>query len=223
MKAYRLKITLKSDATFGRGDGMAGVVDVEVQHDGFGLPFLSGRTLKGLLGAECADILFALQYACPPQTTRWTTAANRLFGASGGNLSGEGNLIVGSAVLPQDLRDAIGYEVESGNLTQTDILETFTALRRQTAMDAETGAPKKETLRTMRVILRETIFEAPLDFRKEPEADELSLLSAAIKAFRRAGSGRNRGRGRLTAELCDGTLTCLTDIHFSEFRKAVAG
>ncbi len=223
MKAYRLRITLKSDATFGRGDGMAGVVDAEVQHDGYGLPFLSGRTLKGLLGAECADILFALQHACPTQTGRWEAAAERLFGASGGNLLGGGNLVVGPAELPPDLREALAYEVESGNLTQTDILETFTALRRQTAMDAETGSPKKETLRTMRVILRETVFEASLGFRREPETDEPALLSAAVKAFRRAGTGRNRGRGLLLTGLYDTDSKCLTDVLFEDFRKAVGG
>lgn len=61
MRTYWLKFTLKSDATFGRGDGVAGMVDSEVQHDSYGLPYLGGRTIKGLLGEECASILFALR------------------------------------------------------------------------------------------------------------------------------------------------------------------
>jgi len=61
MMTFLLKFTLESDATFGRGDGVAGVVDSEVQHDPYGFPYLGGRALKGLLGDECANILFALE------------------------------------------------------------------------------------------------------------------------------------------------------------------
>lgn len=46
---YSIKIKLLSDTTFGRGDGVAGLVDQEVEHDQYGFPFLRGRTLKGLL------------------------------------------------------------------------------------------------------------------------------------------------------------------------------
>ena len=50
MPSYQLRLTLLSDATFGSGDGVAGLVDAEVQHDYVGLPFLGGRTLKGFAG-----------------------------------------------------------------------------------------------------------------------------------------------------------------------------
>jgi len=223
MTGYRLRIALISDATFGRGDGLAGVVDAEVQHDAYGLPFLGGRALKGLLGAECADILFVLEKALPRQeANRWKEAANRLFGVSGGTLRGEAIMRVGPARLPDDLRAAIARDVRQGRLTRADVLESLTALRRQTAMDVETGAPKKETLRTMRVILRNTVFEAALDFTPSPNNDDLALLAACTKALRRAGTGRNHGRGRLKAELCDADGQPVTEIHFEEFRKAVS-
>ena len=74
MTEYRLKLDLLSDATFGRGDGLAGVVDAEVQHDNAGLPYLAGRTLKGLLGAECADIVYAIGRQ-PGGQTKWVESA----------------------------------------------------------------------------------------------------------------------------------------------------
>ncbi len=89
MPSYQLRLTLLSDATFGRGDGVAGLVDAEVQHDDVGLPFLGGRTLKGLLGAECADIVYALERGRPDQAERWRTAEKRLFGRSGAALEGQ--------------------------------------------------------------------------------------------------------------------------------------
>ncbi len=222
MTSYCLEIELESDATFGRGDGVAGLVDVEVQHDAHGLPYLGGRALKGLLNAECTDIVFALERACQQQEfERWRTACQRLFGLRGAALQGEAIMCVSAARLPADLSAAVAQDVREKKLTRADVLETLTALRRQTAMDPVTGAPKKKTLRTMRVILRETLFQARLDFVQEPSADDLALLAACVKAFRRAGTGRNRGRGRVKAELYDSQGQAVTDAHFKDFQEAV--
>ena len=222
MRTYWLQIDLESDATFGRGDGVAGLVDAEVQHDDYGLPYLGGRALKGLLGAECADILFALGEIDGDAAERWVAAGHRLFGRTGSRLEGEANLLVGPARMPEDLRKAVAQDVRDGRLAREEVLESLTTLRRQTAMDPESGAPKKETLRTMRVILRGTPFRARLEFVQDPTADELALLAACAKALRRAGTGRNRGRGKLHAELLDGAGEPETDL-FDGFRKAVVG
>lgn len=226
MKEYTLKLKLLSDATFGRGDGVAGLVDVEVQHDRYGLPYLGGRALKGLLGAECDDLVFALDKA--GQGERWQATADRLFGRSGATMQGQAILRVGPARLPDDLRQAIALQIEREKktrvpdpLTREDVLETLTTLRRQTAMDPETGAPLKETLRTLRLVLRGTSFTSRLTFLQEPEDDDLALLAATVKALRRAGTGRNRGRGQLQAELLDGAGQPVTDTFFETFRKAV--
>lgn len=76
-------------------------------------------------------------------------------------------------------------------------------------------------MRTMRVILRGTVFRAPLDFVVEPHPNDLALLAACVKALRRAGTGRNRGRGRMQAELLGENDHPVTDALFAEFRKAV--
>jgi CRISPR/Cas system CSM-associated protein Csm3 (group 7 of RAMP superfamily) len=217
MKAYILKFVLESDATFGRGDGVAGVVDVEVQHDEWGCPYLGGRSLKGLLVCECAEILAALPEAIRP---RWERAAQRLFGNPGSTLEDNALLFTGDARLPDDLCAAIAQDVQGGKVRREEVVESLTALRRQTAMD-ESGVPKEHTLRTMRVILRETPFEARLRFAETPNEDDLALLAACVKAFRRAGTGRNRGRGRLRAELLDASHQPITDVCFAVFRKGV--
>lgn len=222
MRELYLNLTLLSDATFGRGDGVAGLVDVEVQHDAVGLPYLGGRALKGLLGAECADILFALQKADSSQAERWQRAATRLFGRSGARLDGEAIMRVGPARLPQDLQAALGRDIERGTLTRAEVLDMLTTLRRQTAMD-ETGAPRKETLRTLRVIIRDTTFTSHFFFTEEPTADDLALLAATTKALRRVGTGRNRGHGRVRAALIASDGEDVTDTYFSTFQKAVKG
>lgn len=220
MEKYRLCITLLSDATFGRGDGVAGLVDAEVQHDEAGLPFLNGRTLKGLLGAECADILYGLSQSRKAQSEKWQMAGDRLFGKSGAALEGGAILRIGQASLPDDLKQALLCDIQNEFYTAADVLDTLTALRRQTAMD-EWGVPKESTLRTMRVILRGTVFWADLEFIEPPLEEDTALLAATIKAFRRAGTGRNRGRGRISAELFDEKGAPVTDEWFDHFRKAV--
>ncbi len=218
MNTFRLKITLKSDATFGRGDGVAGVVDSEVQHDAYGLPYLGGRALKGLLGEECANILFALGQQ--GRAEGWYAAAQRLFGSPGSSNEDQSLLHIGDARLPEDLRRAVEGGIERGELTREQVLHSLTAIRRQTAMNVE-GAPQKETLRATRVVLRQTPFEAVLTFLADPTEEDLALLAACVKALRRAGTGRNRGRGELEARLYDAQGQDVTDNHFARFREMV--
>lgn len=220
MIEYTLKLELLSDTTFGRGDGVAGLVDTEVQHDDVGLPYLGGRALKGLLAAECDDLVYALQKQGAAQAARWQRAAERLFGQSGATLTGAALMHVGPARLPRDLHDVLAQDIANRRISRTEVLETLTTLRRQTAMD-ESGAPRKETLRTLRVILRDTTFSARLTFAAPPGDDALALLAATVKALRRAGTGRNRGRGKLQASLYNEAGEPVTDTLLSLFRKAV--
>lgn len=217
MNTYILRFVLESDAAFGRGDGVAGVVDAEVQHDQWGCPYLGGRALKGLLVGECAEIWAAL----PDRVgLRWEKAARRLFGSPGSEMEDGALLAIGDARLPSNLRLAIQRDIQRAKVRREEVLASLTALRRQTAMD-ETGVPKEHALRTTRVILRQTPFEAKLHFAKELEQDDLALLAACVKAFRRAGTGRNRGRGRLKAELLDASRQPITDKYFAIFKEGV--
>ena len=65
MIKYQLKIKLLSDSTFGRGDGVAGLIDQEVEHDSSGFPYLRGRTVKGLLREECDNLIVTLPVTLP--------------------------------------------------------------------------------------------------------------------------------------------------------------
>lgn len=232
MSAYWLRIDLLSDTTFGRGDGVAGLVDVEVQHDEYGLPFLGGRTLKGLLTAASAELLFALRSAGAPGLDTWEACAKTLFGEPGSREEDGGNLHVGDAHLPDDLRTVIAWQAARPNppLKREQVLESLTALRRQTAMDVETGAPKENTLRTVRVILRDTPFAARLDLLATgglTEDELLAYLAACAKAFRRAGTERNRGRGKLAASLYGDNpfaddAQAITESYFERFAQEVS-
>ncbi len=216
-----LHLQLKSDATFGRGDGIAGLVDEEVEHDAAtGLPYIRGRTLKGLLVEECANLLFALSQHDVAMQHRFDGAAKKLFGQPGSTLEDDAIMRVGAALLPQALRRAVEADINTNppRLQPADVLAALTAIRRQTAVDETTGAPEPHSLRAMRVVLRETPFVAQLDFASDPSEDALALLAACAMSLRRAGTGRNRGRGRLDAWLVDKPFTAR---HFARFAEAL--
>lgn len=220
MSNYTIIITLLSDTTFGRGDGVAGLVDQEVEHDRYGFPYLRGRTLKGLLSEECDNLVAVL----PDDSQRqdWQKISNELFGVPGSTLDIQGKIHLGDACLPNDLRTEVAAQIDSEekkkqrnnykpNLTPTDILESLTTIRRQTAINTETGISADHSLRSARVILRELIFESnilfesELDENSEDDQDMLALLTLGTLALRRIGSGRNRGKGHVKCSLYDST------------------
>ncbi|NEP57871.1 MAG: RAMP superfamily protein [Symploca sp. SIO2G7] len=228
MSTYILKIKLLSDTTFGRGDGVAGLVDQEVEHDRYGFPYLRGRTLKGLLSEEC-DNLIAV-FPDEHQRQHWQKIANDLFGKPGSTLDTQAKIHVGDACLPSDLRHAIAAQLDAEQdkknsrykpaLTSTDILESLTTIRRQTAINPEDGASAEHSLRSARVILRELPFESKLLFEtelnqgSEKDKDMLTLLAVGTLALRRIGSGRNRGRGHVQCSLYQSQNEITQDINY---------
>lgn len=213
-----LKLRLKSAATFGRGDGVAGLIDREIEYDRHGFPYLKGKTLKGLMLESAENVVFALEQL--QGKTGWTEAKNKLFGNPGRGWSEKGKMHVGDACLPEALTAALLVEREarSEKFSRERVLKALTGVRWQTAMNPD-GGPAKGSLRAMRVLLRGVTLESVLTFEVEPTAREQSLLVAAIMDFRRAGTGRNRGRGWLQADLEDAATTRSL---FEQFVKEVS-
>lgn len=203
MPTYTLELKLLSDTTPGRGEGVAGLVDAEVQHDELGLPIINGRTLKGLLVNECATILQALGQT---QNGGWPATAHELFGAQGDTFDEAASLSIGTATLAPDLIAKLRSASAAQRPAPEKLLGSLTAIRRQTRLDAVTGAPQAQTLRATRVIICGLTFYAPLRFEQAPPANQQALLAACVLGLRRLGTGRNRGKGRVQARLTDRPL-----------------
>lgn len=228
MKTFWLTITLNSDTAFGRGDGLAGVVNSEIQHDENGLPYLSGKTLKGLLTSACAEIMSALDGAL--QTNKigiWQISAQHLFGSPGSLLQNVGWMHIGDAHCPDDLRQLIAWEIQQGGLSKESVLDALTVIRTQTAINPRTGAPQKESLRSARMIRQGLTLIARLDFlNHDPEEKDIALLSASVCALKRAGSFRNRGAGEIHVDLYNqppvmNEVQSITSECFAEFAAEV--
>lgn len=195
-----LCIELLSDTTFSRGEGTAGMVDTEVEHDEFGLPFVGGKTIRGLL----RDSWLSMHAHFPALAG----AAARVLGRSQ-DLEESCMLRIGDARLDRALRASVraACERDDKRLSPEAVLAAFTAIRYQTAEDRETGAPETTTLRSSRVVLRGFVLEAPLTWLNgyQPLTDDLRILALCTLATRHGGLLRNRGRGHLRMSL-DGDI-----------------
>lgn len=192
-----LQIELLSDTTFGRGEGTAGEVDVEVEHDKDGLPFIGGKVIHGLFRETWLSMQSAFQ-------KNLEQAARQVLGPEA-DLKETAILRIGDALLPADVQQWVRYAVhrEKDRLRPEQILHSLTDIRRQTAQSRMTGAPEATTLRASRVVLRQTSFQAPLTWRQDPNADHLQVLALCALGTRHGGLGRNRGRGFLKVSLAD--------------------
>jgi CRISPR/Cas system CMR subunit Cmr4 (Cas7 group RAMP superfamily) len=206
-----LRIELLSDTAFGRGDGVAGRVDNEIEHDSeTGLPIVKGRTIKGLIVEACADMMFGLSKCSPAAHDLFEKTANDLLGVPGSALESNGILHFHTATLPPDF----AQKVREALYTPPQVLEAFTSIRRQTAVDPERDTPQNQTLRATRVVIRNTIFHAPISTDRSLSGEEFALLAACASTTRHAGLNRTRGLGNIqtTLEGVDGAShqDCLT-------------
>ncbi len=219
MKEIKIRLTLKSAATFGSGDGVAGLVDREIEQDANGFPYLRGKTLKGLLVEAAENVLYALE---KQGQTGWEEHKNSLFGQPGRGWGERGKCHFGDAQLPQSLRRHLLQARQSNDeqFSKERVLDSLTAIRQQTAVNPN-GAPDHASLRAMRVLLPGITLESDLSFDDMLSDKEMMLLATAVLDLRCAGVGRNRGRGRVQADLLiDGELA--TKQLFADFARVVS-
>lgn len=155
------------------GSGLAAGADVDalVIKDNNGVPYVPGRTLKGLL-REAAEVLF-----------EDNETVNLIFGVSGEQDNhATGASFFGNATFP---KAEYQYIVEQG-LAQ-HLYQTFASTR----ID-ENGIAKDNTLRKIETVvpckLEGEILNVPNDAER--------IVEDALHYIKRMGTGRNRGYGR---------------------------
>lgn len=193
-----IQVELLSDAAFSRGEGTAGVVDLEVEHDELGLPFLGGKTIRGLL----RDSWLSMRHYFP----ELARTAERIFGPEA-DFDERSILAIGDAVVDRETRKWIDAAETRRNhpVSPAAVLEALTDIRRQTSEERITGAPAETTLRSVRVVIRGLTLYAPLCWLADPDDKDVRCLSLALLATRHAGLARNRGRGHILMTL-DGDI-----------------
>ncbi|MCF0247344.1 MAG: hypothetical protein HUJ86_01925 [Synergistes sp.] len=183
---FTLKIEFLSYWHAGSGLGRGKDIDAVVLKSRDGLPYLPGRTVKGLL-KEAFENLSEIGL-CSDDTVM------TVFGSEGSrNSEGQGTITVENALLPENERAFLSSA--EGEVLKSGLYETLSS----TAIDKD-GRAKDRSLRTIEVAVPVTLFseititdsaEADLSLNKFEE-----LLNKACGLIRSAGSHRNRGFGR---------------------------
>jgi CRISPR/Cas system CSM-associated protein Csm3 (group 7 of RAMP superfamily) len=178
------------------GSGLSKGADLDslVVKDSNGLPFVPGKTIKGLLKETVEDIRGFLK-------KEEDTALKEFFGYFNGDkvLSTietiEKNMVRGTgfftnAELSEKEKNAI-----VSNKAQSFLYESIAS----TALD-ENGVAKEHSLRTMQVVVPCVLHGEILDVPEELY-DE---LVQALRYIKRLGQNRNRGLGRCTFQVEEG-------------------
>jgi hypothetical protein len=195
----RLQLILESDACFG-ASRLSTVQDVDLctQVDEMGFPIVGGRVVKGLIDEHVAVLLRALK----DKAAAWEPHAREALGEPGRPAAGR--LHVSDVHLPLWARREFVRAMPGGDPGL--VTRALTTVRAQTRMDATRGTAADTSLRTTRVLRKDTEFlegtlrfdEAPLDVAP---AEPRAILVCALGLVRRGGVNRNRGWGRLRFKL----------------------
>lgn len=202
MKTMTLEFTLLSywHCSTGKGEGPG--ADLLAIRDASGLPYVPGRTVKGLLrhAVEWLDELEGVQVNAP-------NSATAIFGTgipdSGGDKrvrkleearhsTQAGTVRVDSAELGADQAARDQWRAWATDKAGKAMIPFLTTTVASTRMN-EFGVAQDRTLRMVEVVVPLTLFA-------ELESDEpghLARIEQALPLLRELGTGRNRGFGRV--------------------------
>ena len=216
MDTYLIKLTFKSDALPGSGEGFGSVIDQDVVFDDLGIPYIPGKRIKGLLREsyeEVCQVLNNSSTVCLDPTL--------LFGNPGQDLESPvyfSNLFVEDYMKLKDTLKKLSLLYPS-IFNQESIIEAFTYLRQQTAIDQITGTALPHSLRTIRVLKKGITFVGDLKIDKDILGKNMNnnyinliyCLALACKNLKRMGTKRTRGFGELDCFLADSSGKDLTE------------
>ena len=213
MTKYYLEIKLISPLTSAAGEGRVGLVDTDIAFDDLGLPILPGRRIKGLWREAYADVWDAWQ-----QCKKTPTPVDDIFGKPG-QKPNEGSALfyIGNAELKDvlaldkikdsneisnEIKEWLEYlQFQGGSnkpkILVDDVVDFYTTVRTQTAIDRHTSAAKENTLRLTRTLEAGKVFRAPVHFNEPPNAQLKNALALGALALRYMGTARTRGLGKV--------------------------
>lgn len=190
MGKYKIRIVVKSSLQLSTNKSDI-MIDTEIVHDQYGMPYFPAKRFKGLLyesALEMAEI----------SHENWMTISeiDNLFGLN----NTESKLRIENFYLPdyeQMCRDWQYLNNQyKGIFTKQNVLDLYTDIRFQTAIDRETGTAKSTSLYNMQVVDDGTEFEGNIELVEDTDKN-LLILILALKNLRFVGAKRNRGYGEI--------------------------
>lgn len=205
MEYWNLQIILKSDFCTAAGENTPGFINIKTALE-YGIPYIPAKRIKGCLleaGREMAD-----------NGVIDSRLLLRLFG-SPGKAGGEG-IDIGNGYLHAVPEYLFGQDKE-GTITVKDydrfqrivrecedigeslLEDIFTRRRMRTALEEETGAAKKHSLRTVQTVPAGVVFSSRIEGKLG--TDEEKTLFLCARGLRHMGIGITRGLGEIRCTL----------------------
>jgi CRISPR/Cas system CSM-associated protein Csm3 (group 7 of RAMP superfamily) len=196
MSAFTLTFDLQSDWHIGSGKEAGAYADSLTIKDDDGLPFLPGKSIKGLL-REAFTIAQANSWCTDIEKAHdINNLTDALFGSEGQGVESQGMFQLSSATLSCD-------EVAFFNQQVNAKAHLFRIIQ-STEIDHKTGVATKGSLRSMEVSVPMTLkSELELNsshsaFRPELAQALLPLLNACCGLILELGAKRHRGLGQVS-------------------------
>lgn len=186
----RLKFDIQSDWHIGSGEEAGAYADALVLKNENGLPYLPGRSIKGLL----REAMSLAQDNNDTQKKTWFSevTVDSLFGSEGDGASTQGILSVNSAQLSDGEQTFLVQNPQAKSHLYRVI--------HSTAIDHESGVAKNMSLRSMEVSIPMTLF-ADITINTD-NSNAVDAIKRILPLITHLGAKRHRGLGAVfvTAE-----------------------
>ncbi len=193
MKKLKLIITLESDTLPASGEGYGDIIDNDAVFDENGIPFIPAKRIKGLLRDSLKELEETAAGIIPKHI-------DLIFGIKGSDKPAPVHF---SNLFPagyEKIKDWAEYYIKNNFISPEDIRSQYSNIRTQTKL-SEKGTAEEHSLRTIRVLDKGLVFEGEI-LAECGEAEE-KLLALAAANLKMLGTKRNRGYGRIKAEITE--------------------
>jgi len=188
---YKINYEIEFFSNWHLGSGLAISADVDAAtlKDDHGLPYVPGKTLKGIL-KDAASLLAENAYKGIDKAF-----VDRIFGINDKDADAQESSLkhyqaqayFSNAYLSEQLANWLTNE-NVGN--QTKLFQRYSS----TAIDQETGIAVDKSLRTMEVCIPVSLYGTIDNLQSEEDVEKMKLVLVAVKKM---GQNRHRGLGRL--------------------------
>jgi CRISPR/Cas system CSM-associated protein Csm3 (group 7 of RAMP superfamily) len=190
-----VEIKLLSDTIFGSGNAVPGDVDIDVLMDEHGFPYFKGKTFKGKLREEAANIM------CWSGNDKLESTVQKLFGEPGWDdfKLDDGKLCFGDFALSDGIKNVLKRKIADKSIGRQELIDSLTVERTFTAM--EDGVAKNKSLRTARAIRKGLSFYGQIISPGALNEYGKAILAGAAGMVRYLGTMETRGFGRVEIDL----------------------
>ena len=200
-----IKVDIECLSPLHLSSGQADVtMDAEVIHDAFGMPYFPAKRFKGLLYESALEVVEMSELCGAVYLERGTV--EKLFQRvpdSPVQMIIHDFYLAGYAQMRKEWRYL--QEKYAELLSPMDVLESYTSIRYQTAIDADTGIAARSSLHNMRVVDAGLHFIGEIGLQVSGgDADVYkTALAMALRNLSAAGLKRNRGFGQMKCVMDD--------------------